>query len=277
MQILQRALLLIAALVALSTFRISPLQAEESAAETDQEHEQIIQQILELRQQMEDLLKSLPEEMLLELEKRWEEQQSEPPTLEPEPDQVQESDPTTPSTGEGSTAVPTETEPVVVVAPDQSPTAEEPISALSPPCGGFHLFDTNEDSLVSGGDRPWRFLRLWFDTDGDGAVSDLEIESLFDLGVRQIDVALRFYNSAAGDSEDVDVDELIWLRGVGKKIGSDRSGVLAIATDRLASDGRWKISDAQQAHLTGYQPLGTNTFLETEQGDRYPVVCQPMD
>ena len=286
MQTSQRLVFLITGLVWLLSLQVSSVLGQEVSADADERNEQIILQILELRQQIEDLLEILPEEMRREVEERW--IRSETPRQEagPEVDQTATSpvatDPSSITPATDPMVEPTAEDESTRVPPpvfddQEASTEEEAVVAAATPCGGFRLFDTNEDSLVSGADRPWRFLRLWFDTDGDDLVEDSEVESLFDLGVRQIDVDLRFYNPAEGDSEDVDVDDFIWLRGVDRKKGSGRSGVLVIAADRLASDGRLRIFDLQGTQLTGFQPLGPTAFVETDQGDRFPLVCEQED
>ena len=141
---------------------------------------------------------------------------------------------------------------------------------------GFHLLDTNGDGLVSGGDRQWRFLRLWFDN-GDENLEEAELESLFERGVRQIDVNLRFYTNEDGDSEDVDAGELIELIQVGTGNSPRRTGVLVINSDRLTRDGVLTFFGSDGDPLSGYQPLDAGSFLAGETGDRVPVICPDLD
>lgn len=261
---LPRFLLLTAGLSSILFPLASSIRAAVADSPTEADEEEVIQRILDLRQQIEDLLEILPEEVRQEVEQRWRESQAKrsvpEPELESEPAQERESEPAL--------------EPVV--EPDIS-GEEESAAERAPPCGGFHLFDTNEDSLVSGGDRQWRFLRLWFDHNGDGNLDESEIERLFDLGVRQIDVGLRFYGSDDSESEDVDVDGLIWLREVGKGNSGRRSGALVVAADRLVRDGHLWLVAPDGSQLSGYQPLVSVTILETRDGQRSPLLCQETE
>jgi len=236
-------------LSALSAVTASPA-AEEPAVADPADQEEIILRILDLRQQIEDLLDALPQEVREEVERRWLEQQA-ASTAEPQP---------------------SEPEAVTALPPATVTPTPEPAAAAEPPCGRFYLLDSNEDTLVTGGDRQWRFLRLWFDN-GDSNLEESEIESLFDLGVRAIDVELRFYTNDEGQAEDIDVDDLIWLRLVGDNKSGSRSGALVVEADRLARGGILRLTDTQGTVLSGFQPLGAEYFLETEDGVRIPVLC----
>lgn len=261
--------------------------AQDGHAAAELSQEEILERILELRAQIEDLLESLPPEMRDEVERRWRERSaveqmalpaeqpaapapSEPPAPPetapaPTPDSEPIAESTELSAPESDTPQPTE--PTESLAQDAEP-------ALAPPaCGGIHLFDTNEDALLSGGDRHWRFLGLWFDGDADGALDETEIEGLFALGVRQIDVALKFYLDDEGATEDIDVEDLVWLRQVGKNKAKRRSGALIIDADRLARDGRLWLVDADGTQLSGFQPLVSDIDLETRDGERLPLLC----
>jgi hypothetical protein len=247
---------------------------EESVTRTQEE---IILQILDLREQIEDLLAALPPEVREAVERRWEQRESvpavEPPDAAPtfvEPVTEIESGVELPtgSTPETSPIPPVASEPIVGEAEPRVGVAQEP----APPCGGFHLLDTNGDQLVSGADRQWRFLRLWFD-DGDGILTDSELESLFELGVRLIDVDLRFYVNAEGDSEDVDADDLIELARVGKGNSSRRTGVLVIDSGRLARGEMLTLSGPDGDQTTGYLPMGSGLFLTDNAGKSWPVIC----
>jgi len=280
-----RSFLLTAVLLSALLLLDGPANAEEAESDASGSQEEVIKRILELRQQIEDLLEMLPADVRREVERRWREGHVGKPDEAVKP--VEEAvTGTAPETSVEPTVEPIlSTEPALApeAAPASEPAAtEEPLAeqlevVAAPPCGGFHLFDTNGDSFVSGGDRQWRFLRLWLDDNGNGDLEEDEVKSLFELGVRQIGVGLDIYLNDEGDSEDVDVDEVIWLRGVGKGKANRRSGALAVAADRLVSDGRFWLTDRQGVQLTGYQPLGLGTLLDTHEGERLPVLCQEPD
>ncbi len=239
--------------------------------------EEIILQILDLREQIEDLLAALPPAVRGEVERRWEQRESVPAVEPPDPDPIFVEPLTeiesgvelpTGSTLETSPILPVASEPIAAESEPQVESAQE----SAPPCGGFHLLDTNGDQLVSGADRQWRFLRLWFD-DGDGVLADSELESLFELGVRMIDVDLRFYVNEDGDSEDVDAEDLIELARVGKGNSSRRTGALVIESGRLTRGGMLTLSGPDGDRATGYQPLGSGLFLTDNAGNSWPVIC----
>jgi hypothetical protein len=280
-----------------------PAAGQESDASGGGQQEEIIERILELREQIEALLEALPRELRDEVERRWRERSpteetpaevdpadgageptvadGPPPSQAPaDPIAVAQPEEVPPQT---AAAIPETTEPEETAAQPEAPSEtviadEERIvtpkqGEVSPPCGGFHLFDTNEDAVISGGDRQWRFLRLWFDGNGDGRIDEAEIETLFDLGIRQIDVELKSYQNAEGSSEDVDVEDFVWLRRAGKGRAERRSGALAVDASRLVRDGRLWLITADGTQLEGFQALGSAALLETRDGERLPVVC----
>lgn len=271
-----RSFLLTAGLLLWPCLPGPPLRAEEVDPATSQE--EVIQRILELRQQIEDLLEILPEDLRQEVERRWQEDQARKPeeaVIGSPPGPETETEPTPEAKQSGEPAIATEPRPAREPATTQEVLADEQAATpVVPPCGGFYLFDTNEDSVVSAGDRPWRYLRLWFDTNSNRSLEEDEIESLFELGVRQIDVALRFYTDDEDNSEDVDLDDLIWLRQVGNARTNRRSGALVMDADRLGRDGRFWLTDDDGGQLTGLQPLASGAFLHTRDGDRFPVLCR---
>lgn len=284
----QRLFLLLAGFLSVALIFASAGSAAESDTAEGDSQEEVIERILELREQIEALLDSLPDDVRQQVEKRWQERLSEQPESTPDESQqmqmiepVPESRSSAEATTEAqvATEIATETveDPVVENALPEGKLAvaesQTELAATPPPCGGFHRFDTNEDALISAGDRQWRFLRLWFDTNGDEVVEESEIESLFELGIRMIDVNLKFYVNDKGDSEDVDVDDQIWLRMIGKTGEKQRSGALTVAADRLVRDGRLWLTDADRVQLTGLQALRPEDFLETKNGERYPLVC----
>ena len=293
---MRRFPLLTAGLLSILLLGDAPSPATEADAELSEEQQAIVEQILALRRQIEDLLELLPQEVRREVERRW--QESLPTPVDPEPRDLGNAEPPDEptATSEETAAATTKPLPEVPETKEERAAAEAPPTALPataddlpevaqeaevkleeaskpPPCAGFPLFDTNEDLLISGADRQWRFMALWFDENGDGRIDETEIEGLFALGVRQIDVGLRFYGNADSDSEDVDVGDYIWLRQVGSGKRAGGSGVLVIESDRLIRDGRLWLTDEAGVQLTGYQPLGSQAFLETREGERRPLLC----
>lgn len=258
-----------------------PVVAQSNASEaadpppTD-DQEEVILQILELKQRIEDLLIALPPEVRQEVERRWRDRLPTTEDLQPETTTTDEDSVTETEPMESAVEVAPIVDATPVAEPVPAPSPSEEIAESPPPCGGFHLFDTNGDGVISGADRQWRFFRLWFDN-GDGNLDETELESLFELGVRQIDVNLHFYTNEEGNSEDVDAGELIELIQVGTGKSPRRTGVLVINSDRLARDGVLNISGSEGDPLSGYQPLDAESFLAGETGDRFPMICPDLD
>lgn len=232
--------------------------------------EEIIEQILVLRQQIESLLKALPPEMREEIESRWRErQQAELPIAETE------LPPTIPSSDPSVSEQPAPLEPSQPTAESPVPeTAPEPAPSLEPraTCGTLGPLDTNEDGLISGGDRYWRYLRLWFDN-GNGTLEEAEIESPFSLGIRQIDVGMGSFKDSDDAVGDIDVDDLVRLHLHSRGRSGTRTGVLIIEAGRLARGDELWLVDSSGTKLANYQPLTTELAFEFADGNRHPLSC----
>ena len=264
---------------------LHPLAAAEASALTEgamqqdsEQQEEVILRILDLREQIQELLAALPPDVRDEVERRWAESQLPMPSVPAEPVPPIEDGMPEPGDVEISVPpVPVDETPDIPL-PEEEPMADpgdqlpEPVADAGPACGGFRWFDTIGDELVSGADRQWRFLRLWFDN-GDGVTQEEELGSLFDLGVRMIDVDLRFYLDDEGNSEDVDAGERIELSLIGKGSAARPVGVLVIESDRLARGQVFTLTDLEGNALSGYQPLGAGTRLEDSAGQQTPIVC----
>lgn len=216
--------------------------------------EEIIEQILLLRQQIDSLLEALPPTMREEVEKRWRaRQQAELPVAE-SPASLEPLEPTAQTR--------------VTPAPLSPATSPQPRAT----CGTLGPLDTNEDGLLSGGDRYWRYLRLWFDN-GDSTPEESEIESLFDLGIRQIDVKLSFYKDSDEAIGDIDVDDLVRLHLHRNGRSSTRTGVLTVEAGRLARTDELWLTDSAGTRLTQVQPLASELVFESADGTRHPLSC----
>ncbi|MEE9562925.1 MAG: hypothetical protein V3W50_07645 [Thermoanaerobaculia bacterium] len=259
------------------------LGAEETAEAMPQSTAEIIERILALRREMEALLEVLPPELQEEIERRWRELQ------EAEAARAASHVPQVESTGRAEVAVlspvPTPDTIPVVESPEATtaivpePSAPEPPAPESEPepeivpvCGTLTPFDTNEDGLVSGADRYWRYLRL--ELEGGGASLEAQGPSgLYELGIRTIDVNLNFFTTPDKEKGDIDVDEAIHIELVGKGRLAGESGVLVIDADRLARGGEIKLVDGSGTLLAGIQTLRPGLALETADGSRLPLLC----
>ncbi len=248
------------------------LGAQGEEPKQPQEVERIIGEILQLRGEAEALLESLPPELREEVERRWLELQAaevqpEPvagaaapdpaPKPAPEPELQLEPGP------ESEPVVPSEVKPEPEPEPEPEPARE---------CDSLGPLDTNGDGVISAGDRNWRYLRLRTEQGGRSA-SLGDLESLYDAGVREIDVNLGFYKLADGLAGDITVDDRIRLALIGKRKSTRQSTILFIQASRLARAGNLQLVDASGALLAGDQPLAPGMALLTAEGKRLPILC----
>ena len=147
--------------------------------------------------------------------------------------------------------------------------SSEPAAAAgappNPTCAELAAFDSNEDGVVSGLDRYWRYFRLWVD-DGDGAIEGRELRGLYDAGIQQLTARLGTYRTLDGDAGDVLRRGPIRLAPLGKVRGE---ALLAVDADRLAGGGELELQDGSGARLTGVQVLTTE--MQVARADRPPA------
>lgn len=265
--------------------QVMPLWAQGQESPPPEDVERIIEEILRLRGEADALLEVLSPELRDEVERRWEELQAAPPedlgegasdpvssiADSPEPDD------TAPVPAEvGATAVPEpEIEPE---AEDQSPAASDVVSEPEPEpepakeCDSLGPLDTNGDGVISATDRNWRYLRLRADM-GGRSTNMVDLESLYDLDIREIDVNLRFYKLSDGAAGDIFIDDRIRFELLGKRKSSRRSMILFIQASRLARSGELQLVDPSGALLAGDQPLAPGVALQTAAGKHLPLLC----
>ncbi len=151
----------------------------------------------------------------------------------------------------------------------QTPALPRAISTAESLCAEFQVFDTNEDGVVSGFDRYWRYFRLWRD-DGDGLIEERELSRLYDAGVGEIKTTLGTYRTLDGVAGDVLGGTRIRLDLAGKNGGM---AVLAIDADRLARGGQFELRDAAGEALSGLQPLSSEMTTLSADGTSRPLSC----
>ena len=261
--------------------QVMPLWAQGQESPPPEDVERIIEEILRLRGEADALLEALSPELRDEVERRWEELQAAPPedlgegasdpvssiADSPEPDD------TAPVPAEvGATAVPEpELEPE---AEAQSPATLEVVPETEPAkeCDSLGALDTNGDGVISATDRNWRYLRLRADT-GGRSTNMVDLESLYDLDIREIDVNLRFYKLSDGAAGDIFIDDRIRFELLSKRKSGRRSMILFIQASRLARSGELRLVDPSGALLAGDQPLAPGVALQTAEGKRLPLLC----
>ncbi len=257
----------------------------------------IVEQILELQEQLESLLSALPPDLREEVERQWQRRletnrraearlSEDRSDLDTQTDQVL---PTGPPVREEAVALPSvppdstrfdlgdvaggEESLEQAERADPSDVVEpEPLGAIS--CMHMAAFDTNEDRLVSPGDRYWRYLRLWTDN-GDGIVNEeFEIDSLFELDIREIRVELDYYAMRGDVSGDIRVGDQVELILIDPKRNSSAPATLVVQAGRMARGGRIWLADSSGQVLDGYQAVSPAIVAETDDGRRLPLVCQ---
>ena len=241
-------LILILALTPLTQTVSLWAQDQESAPREDVEW--IIEEILRLRGEAESLLEALPPDLREEVERRWQELQAtslEVPAAEESQSEPTVAAPPEPDAGpEDFAPVPAEIAASPEPTPASGPDAElepalesEAAQVLSEPakeCDSLGPLDTNSDGVISASDRNWRYLRLRADM-GSKSNSMGDLESLYDLGFREIDVNLRFYKLADGFTGDITLDDRIRFELLSKRKSGRRSMILFIQASRLARGG----------------------------------------
>ena len=267
----------------------STLVAQETAdpSQWDQT-ERLIEQILEMREQLEALLATLPPELRQEVEARWLERQAERQAS------AQIESPTTPAeiAPLAQPEVPMPTEPIEAIA-DAEETDDllfEPVEAqvdgetsVAPAqtedpastatCIHMAAFDTNEDGRVTGGDKYWRYLRLWKDNGDDTVNEELEIQTLYELGIKGFSLNLDYYDLPDDVSGDIRVGESVELMLFGPKIRSGSAATLVVQAGRMSRGSEIWLEDPSGQVLTGYQPIGPTIVAESAEGRRDPLVC----
>lgn len=213
----------------------------------------------------------------------------------PAPEQTAAFEPRPPSTARAGVAVvPPIPEVEPETTPDPIPVVESPAATIEivpgpsapetptpegelepapvPVCGTLAPIDSNDDGVLSGADRYWRYLRLELAGGGAGLESQGPA-SLYELGIRTIDVGLKFYTTPDKERGDIDVDEAIHIELVGKGRLAGESGVLVIDADRLGRGGEIQLVDGSGTPLAGFQALRPGLALETADGGRLPLLC----
>ena len=277
-------------MIAVLVFITPPAWARESdSVESPPDHQETVEEILELRRQLEALLSTLPPELREEMERQWREQLEEgeaPPVTPSITEPVAGTDPIdSESKGDGTESDPSvlagtdskDSTPIDEITESSSPvTAADLVASDESPPSCIHLaaFDSNNDRVVSAGDRYWRYLRLWNDN-GDGIVDEeLEIDSLYELGIREIRVELDYYGLPNNVSGDITVGDQVQLILVDPKRNSAAPATLVVQAGRIARGGEIWIADESGAVLDGYQTIGPAIVAETSEGDRLPLVCR---
>lgn len=141
-------------------------------------------------------------------------------------------------------------------------------------CVYLQPLDWREDGVIDAGDRYWRYLYLWSDRDGDGRVAENETRSVFDAGVRSLDMRLDRFGLKGEGVGLMDVrGGRVVLDVDGDGFGTPDDGVLTVDADALGRGSGPDLLSPGGEELTGYQPLGSGLRLRLAGGEVVELGC----
>ena len=225
---------------------------QEDEQDDKQEVAEIVAQIRLLRAQIEQVLQGLSPELRSEVERELT-QAPDPRVSDPQVSDPDASHPPTPDT-------------TVLEQPTVAASAHRA-------CDGLRFFDSNQDNVLTAADRYWRHFFVWVD-EGDGRMSDEEVRSVFEAGVRQIRLDLRGYTTDGGGVGHVEVGERVRLDVVVRRRRGVQTGWLVVDAGRLARAGELRLIGPAGQELEGRQLLQAGMIIEAEGGKREPFLCR---
>ncbi len=259
--------------------------AQDTAADDEKlTEDEIVERILDLQRQIQELVQALPPETRTRVMDRLAVAPDAPPAAaEPAPaPPAVAAEPAAPSESAVIADAPVAAPPPAPVPhPDPLAVAESEAEPEPPPvrrrltrgpqCNFLEFLDSNEDGKISAFDRYWRHLYLWTDSNGDRQAQEDEIESAYDLKVREIAVDLGIFLFKKGHIGEVRVEELISLDVAGDGLGGGNDRVLVVDATKLARGTGPKISTADGEVLTGFQAFRAGWRIEHD-GDQVTVL-----
>jgi len=93
------------------------------------------------------------------------------------------------------------------------------------------LLDANRDGRLDAKDAAWNHLRLFVDRDGDGSISDTEVRSVVEIGIRDISARIGASRDGRTDTQGNSLAEGVFTRGDGST-GKSADVKFAPLTDR---------------------------------------------
>ncbi|MEM1203922.1 MAG: hypothetical protein AAGN66_11900 [Acidobacteriota bacterium] len=253
-----------------------------AAADGDGTSDPTVEEILALQAQIEALLETLPPELrdVLrdDLRRRLEDTgNADPPaTDDAGPSGVERADTSDPEpapavvapepTDSAETTAPA---PLEEAAPEvEAPEVEAPEARVrGRSCRALAPFDSDADGKLTALDRHWRHAYLWTDDDRDGQLSEDEVESLYERGVREVALSLRSFVKGKGKkaaSFEIEMADLLIFdvrgngfstSGYGPTGPAGDDGALAFDFDRVSSGGGPEALDAEGRPVTGLKAL----------------------
>ena len=191
-----------------------------------------------------------------------------PPVSKPEP------------AAEPASPVPTPEPAPKVEPPIEQPKVAAPAPLRSRACNTLDVLDSDGDGALTGLDRHWRHLYLWFDRNGDGKMDERELEQPYDKGIRSISLNLRtFVRGKKKRARELPIlDEsylLLDLDGDGWKgvISSSKDGALALDFDAVRRGDGPSYKDTSGKDLTGIEPFRPGWTVVSSDGTAVELRC----
>ncbi len=267
--------------------------AQEAESPAEASDDPRIERILELRAELERLLANLPPELRGEVERRWRQRLARlppPPATSraPAPGSVAKGEPESALEEETAASAPAALEAVESSPAPEAPATEAKAPEISPPaaprptfpapkrrpvryeeqgCDTLEAFDGDGDDFLTAADRYWRHFYLLLDGKSG------EIESLFELGIRQVAIRLGSYTTDKGARGSIDVARTVRFELVGKAQKRALRGDLMIDADGLARGGELFLVDGGGATVEGHQALRPDLRLESSGGESRRLLC----
>jgi len=245
--------------------------------------QEVVDRLMELQEEIERLLPFLSPELrrriAAELARRAEAQQEQAEQAEraareaPEPaGKEAEAE----AGVEGAEAAVTEPPRQVAAGPTEPSAARSPAARAA--CNTLEPFDTREDGRIDSGDRYWRYLYLWTDENGDGEVTEGEVRSVFEAGVRNISVRLDRFEGKEGSVGLLRVDRWIVLDPLGDGFsggvtGRTDDGALTVDAGALGRFSGPQLLDPDGRPLAGMQPFRPGLSLREASGRVIELSC----
>ncbi|MEM1176864.1 MAG: hypothetical protein AAGM22_00850 [Acidobacteriota bacterium] len=155
-----------------------------------------------------------------------------------------------------------------------------PVISRRGACRTLGPFDTDGDGKLTGLDRYWRHFYLWTDVNENRKLDEREVESPYERGIREIDVALRSFVRGKGKRKralEIQLEEHILLDVGGDGwTGADPrgdDGALAIDTSALRKAGGPDVRDSRGRTLEGVQPFRPGWVLRLTDGSEIQANC----
>jgi hypothetical protein len=149
--------------------------------------------------------------------------------------------------------------------------APDPAAPREHTCNTLYVLDSNGDGFVSGADRFWRYLGLWSDN-GDGLLTDDEVQTLFKLRIRKVSARLYSYTTVKDVDGGVWLEDRIYFDLPGK--GRQSRATLTINAGGLARSDDFWLEDGEGNRLEGLIAIESGVAVVSATTGRHPILCR---